>query len=247
MDRLIRHRGFKALAFLGGSARADVRDRHRPRPRRTGRRIINYAVDHAARDSSWALPRRADRDAAAGATRCAPSAFGGRAAAAAAAGRQLGRRAWQRRAEPRAQCAQAGGRGRRAERRRRRQARRPGAPATLRRPVPVGGGEPAVRSSDSDGLLRTLRVTATAPIACRRCPFLPANARPSRLIFVDGVRLHEHLERLRRRAERRLGDRSLTPRARSRCRGKPTAGNVAGTAGPDARNGRHVFVLALAV
>src|SRR5688572_18833947 len=58
-------------------------------------------------------------------------------------------------------------------------------PSSLTAPTPFGGVDPLV-AVGTDGLLRTLRVSDGAEIA-PAVPFLPASTKPSSLLFVDGV------------------------------------------------------------
>jgi hypothetical protein len=57
-------------------------------------------------------------------------------------------------------------------------------PASLTAPVPFGGVDP-IFAVGTDGLLRTLRVSDGAEIR-PAVPFLPASTKPSSLLFVDG-------------------------------------------------------------
>ena len=58
-------------------------------------------------------------------------------------------------------------------------------PSSLTAPVPFGGVDP-IFAVGADGMLRTLRVSDGAEIR-PAVPFLPASTKPSSLLFVDGV------------------------------------------------------------
>jgi len=180
LDRLIGYRGFKALAFVGGSAdRLFAIDTDLARPYWTTH--LTYAAATGGQPpSSWdcpggllATPSRR--------TTVAPSAFasgggGGGGGARSAVG------------EPGQGAAIL-------SERRRAAATKPAAPrdvapppaptSAVLAPIPFGGVDP-LYVMGSDGLLRTLRVSdgaMTAPMV----PFLPPSARPSSLTFINGV------------------------------------------------------------
>ena len=186
LDRLIGFRGFKALAFIGGSAdRVFAIDTDLGRPYWTAH--LNYSADTGGQPpSSWACPggliatpsRR---------TTLAPSAFaggggGGRGGRSGSAVGEPGKgaailaqmAAQQARggaapaAPPPAARGNAPGRG--------------NAAATA---IPFGGVDP-VYVVGSDGLLHTL-LSSNGADAEPPVPFLPPSAKPSALIFVDGV------------------------------------------------------------
>jgi hypothetical protein len=191
LDRLISHRGFKALAFVGASAeRLYAIDTDLARLYWTT--VINYSSITPPANSSWACPG----GLIATATRPTPvtvSAFAG------AGGGGRGGRSGSAVGEPGkgapnlALVSQAGqaAQGRGAA---------PGDPAAGRGAAP--GAPPAGRGGGGGGLgggpTDNLYVVASDGFArtinphngSDRMPpvrFLPANARPSALIFVDGV------------------------------------------------------------
>jgi hypothetical protein len=177
LDRLIGFRGFKALAFIGGSAdRLFAIDTDLGRPYWTT--VLNYSANTGGPPApSWECPggliatptRR---------TALAPSAFGG------GGGRgERGVRTGSAVGEP----------GKGAAVLSQMQPRRAAAPAPQGRQegdarvaaVPFGGVDP-VYAMGSDGMLHTLGASNGAdqvpPVA-----FLPPSARPSALIWVDGM------------------------------------------------------------
>jgi len=182
LDRLIGYRGFKALAFVGGSAdRLFAIDTDLARPYWTTH--LTYAAATGGQPpSSWECPggllatpsRR---------TTLAPSAFsggggGGGGSAKSAVGEPGKGAAILSERRPSASTAPA----------------RPVAPRDVAPPVPASsvlapipfGGVDPLYVMGSDGLLRTLRVsdgTMTAPMV----PFLPPSARASSLTFINGV------------------------------------------------------------
>jgi hypothetical protein len=178
LDRLIGYRGFKALGFLGGSAdRVFAIDTDLARPYWTTH--LNYSAATGGQPgSSWECPgglvatptRRsvlAPQEASTGGAR-------GRGARSGSAVGEPGRGAAILSQQP-------AGRGRRGA--------PAGPPATAGgravAPIPFGGVDP-VYAVGSDGFLHTLSsangADMTAPV-----PFLPPNAKPSALIFIDGV------------------------------------------------------------
>jgi hypothetical protein len=176
LDRLIGFRGFKALAFIGGSAdRLFAIDTDLGRPYWTT--VLSYSANTGGPPApSWECPggliatptRR---------TALAPSAFGG------GGGRERGVRTGSAVGEP----------GKGAAVLSQMQPRRAAPPAPQGRQegdarvaeVPFGGVDP-VYAMGSDGLLHTLAASNGAdqvpPVA-----FLPPSARPSALIWVDGM------------------------------------------------------------
>jgi hypothetical protein len=186
MDRLISHRGFKALAFVGASAeRVYAIDTDLAKVYWST--IINYSSIAPPANSSWACPG----GLIAAATRPTPltvSAFGG-------GGGGRGGRSGSAVGEPGKGAPNLAlvGQGRGAAR-----GDPPGgrgaAPAAQpggRGAAPPGGGlgggpTDNVYVMASDGYLRTINphngADRVPPV-----PFLPANARPSALIVIDGV------------------------------------------------------------
>ena len=177
---MIGYRGFKALAFVGGSAdRLFAIDTDLARPYWTTH--LTYAVGHRRPAAEFVgVPRRPPRHAE-------PS-HGARAVGLRRRrrrGRQRekrGRRTWQGRGH--SERAPAGGCDR-APRAPRDVAPPPAPTSSVLAPIPFGGVDP-LYVMGSDGLLRTLRVSdgaMTAPMV----PFLPPSARPSSLTFINGV------------------------------------------------------------
>jgi hypothetical protein len=181
-DLLIGYRGFKALAFVGGSAdRLFAIDTDLARPYWTAH-LTYAAATGGPPPSSWPCPggliatpsRR---------TALAPSAFGGggfgggqKATSAVGEPGQGAAVLSQQRARPSDPTPPPPPKGDVA------------APAAARpavAPVPFGGVDP-LYAMGSDGLLRTLRVSDGAEMS-PPVPFLPPSARPSSLIFVDGI------------------------------------------------------------
>ena len=182
-DLLIGYRGFKALAFVGGSAdRVFAIDTDLARPYWTTH--VTYAAATGGQPpSTWECPggliatpsRR---------TTLAPPPFG-------AGGGASGARSSSAVGEPGRGAAVL------SQPRRRPAAAPPPRPvtgdpsapaATPRRtiaPIPFGGVDP-LYVIGSDGLLRTLRVSDGAPMS-EPIPFLPPSSRPSSLTFIDGV------------------------------------------------------------
>jgi hypothetical protein len=200
MDRLISHRGFKALAFIGASGeRVYAVDTDLARVYWTT--IINYSSITPPANSSWACPGGLTA-AITRPTAFAVSAFGGGRGGGRAGGSGSSVGEPGKGAPSLALVAQAGqGRG-----------AAPGDPAPAGRgaaagdPVPAGrGAAPAAQAGRgggggglgggpndnifvvaSDGYARTINPhngsDRVPPV-----PFLPANARPSDLVAVDGV------------------------------------------------------------
>ena len=183
LDRLIGFRGFKALAFIGGSAdRVFAIDTDLGRPYWTAH--LNYSANTGGPPpSSWSCPggliatpsRR---------TVLAPSSFAG-----GGGGGGRGGRSGSAVGEP--------GRGAAILAQMAAQQARGGAPPGAARgnnqgrgnaaatAIPFGGVDP-VYVVGSDGLLHTL-LSSNGADAEPPVPFLPPSAKPSGLIFVDGV------------------------------------------------------------
>jgi hypothetical protein len=182
LDRLIGYRGFKALAFIGGSEdRVFAIDTDLAR--RYWTTMLNYTAATGGRPpSSWECPggliatpsRR---------TALTPSALGGGSGAGRGGARngsavgepgkgaavlsqqQQRQRGGERAAPPPAQQPQGRARG----------------------PAPIGfGGVDPVYVMGSDGYLHTL-LSSNGADAEPPVPFLPPNSRPSALLWVDGV------------------------------------------------------------
>jgi outer membrane protein assembly factor BamB len=188
LDRLIGFRGFKALAFIGGSAdRLFAIDTDLGKPYWTSN--LNYTANTGGPPpSSWSCPggliatpsRR---------TSLAPSAFGG------GGGGGRGGRSGSSVGEPGrgaavlSQAPQgrgAGGQGRGA-------ALAPAGPvappATPASPAvaPVGfGGVDPIYAMASDGFLRVV-LSSTGSDAEAPVPFIPPSAKPASLLYVDGI------------------------------------------------------------
>jgi len=183
LDRLIGYRGFKSLAFFGGSDdRVFAVDTDLARPAWTT--ILNYSAPTGGRPSGsmecpgglTAMPSR--RTALA--TAAAPAGGGGRGgvrngSAVGEPGRGaavLSQRPPQRGAVP-----PAGREGRGA----------PATPARGRGPAPIGFGRvDPLFVVGGDGFIHTLYVSNGAEME-PPVPFLPPDTRPSALIWVDGV------------------------------------------------------------
>lgn len=181
LDRLIGYRGFKALAFVGGSAdRLFAIDTDLAKPYWTTH--VTYAAATGGQPpSSWncpggliAMPSRR--------TTLAPSLFGGGGGG----GGSTARSAVGQPGEGAAVLAERRALAAKSPAAAPRDVAPPPVPVnSVLAPVPFGGVDP-LYVMGSDGLLRTLRVsdgTMTAPMA----PFLPPSARPSALTFINGV------------------------------------------------------------
>jgi PQQ-like domain len=187
MDRLISHRGFKALAFVGGSAeRIFAIDTDLARLYWTT--VINYSSIMPPANSSWACPgglmATATRPTSVTVSTIGAAGAAGRGGRSGSAVGEPGRGAAHLPPPPQGRAAAAPpsespvGRG------------APGAPSAVAAPGRGGGqgGGPAdnVLVVASDGLVRTINPhngsDRVPPI-----PFLPANAKPSSLILVDNV------------------------------------------------------------
>ena len=178
LDFLVGYVGFKSLAFFGGAD--DVLhaiDTDLATPYWTSN--LTYAAAtaacRAARGSARAVCRGADRW-----TPRTPTAFGGgRGGGGGRATSAVGEPARACRAEPRRDGRGAGPPSGDAP------PPPPAGPARNVPGVPFGGVDP-VWAIGSDGLLRTLRITDGGQID-PPVPFLPPNARPSSVVYVDGL------------------------------------------------------------
>ena len=226
---------------------ADVRRRHRPRPRLLddGHQLL---VDHAAREQLVGLPRRADR------RRDAPDVVcrvGVRRRRRWRPRRPVGELCWRawKGAPSLALVAQAqGGRGaapndpvpagRGAA---------PGAPAA-RAGWPGGGGGGGLGGGPtdnvyvlaSDGFARTIN-PHNGSDRTPAVPFLPANANASGLIFVDGV-LYTSTSNNCGAAPNGVWAIDLGAESKKPVSWKTNGGNVAGTAGPTLGTDGTIFV-----
>lgn len=224
LDRLIGFRGFKALAFIGGSAdRVFAIDTDLGRPYWTTH--LNYSVATGGQPpSSWSCPgglvatptRR---------TNVAPSAFGGgggggRGGRSGSAVGLPGRGA--------AILSQAPtGRGTAPA-----PPVPPPAPVSTTpavAPIPFGGVDP-VYAVGSDGLLHTLASSNGADIE-PPAPFLPPSSKPSGLIFIDGV-VYTSTSDGCGAAPNAVWALDLTTKERKAAAWKTGGANVAGTTGP---------------
>jgi hypothetical protein len=180
LDRLIGYRGFKALGFIGGSAdRVFAIDTDLARPYWTTH--LNYSAATGGQPVSslecpgglTAVPTRRTVLAP------QPPATGGGGARGARSGSAVG--------EPGRGAAvlsqQPAARGRRGA---------PGGPppgaaggGRAVAPIPFGGVDP-VYAVGSDGFLHTLS-SANGADMDTPAPFIPPNAKPSALVFIDGV------------------------------------------------------------
>lgn len=189
LDRLIGFRGFKALAFLGGSAdRVFAIDTDLGKPYWTSH--LNYSANTGGQPpSSWACPGGLTATPSRR-TSLAPSTFGGGAAGGGRGGRsgsavgQPGRGAAVLSQAPQGRGTPAQGRG---------AAVAPAGPVAppaaaaspAVAPIPFGGVDP-IYAMASDGFLHTMRSSngtdAEPPVR-----FIPPNARPASLLYVDGI------------------------------------------------------------
>lgn len=186
VDRLISHRGFKALAFVGTSSE----------------RIFAIDTDlnkiyweHVINYSSIAPPANSTGPCPGGLmasftrpTIAAPPAFGPGRGGGGRSGSSVGEPG---RGAPSLQAAQGRGRGNDPVPPAAGRANMPAAPAAPQgraAPSPGNGGGPTenVFVLGADGLVRALN-THNGSERFPAVPFLPANARPSALILVDGV------------------------------------------------------------
>jgi hypothetical protein len=183
LDRLIGFRGFKALAFIGGSAdRVFAIDTDLGKPYWTSN--LNYSANTGGQPpSSWSCPggliatpsRR---------TNLAPSAFGGgggggRGGRSGSAVGEPGRGAAVLSQAPQGRGGGAQGRGAAPP--------GPGAPpaSPAVAPIPFGGVDP-VYAMATDGFLHTL-LSSNGADAEPPVPFIPPSAKPSGLLYVEGV------------------------------------------------------------
>jgi len=177
LDRLIGYRGFKSLAFFGGSDdRIFAVDTDLARASWTT--VLNYTAPTGGRPpSSWNCPgglmampsRRTVLVPSAGVT----GAGGGRAGV--RNGSAVGEPG--RGAAVLSQMPARGGP----------PAPPPPAPGSARGPAPIGfGGVDPLFAVGGDGYLHSLYVSNGAPIE-PAVPFLPPDAKPTALIWVDGV------------------------------------------------------------
>jgi outer membrane protein assembly factor BamB len=185
LDRLISHRGFKALAFVGTSSErifAIDTDLNRI----YWEHVINYSSIAPPANSSWECPGGLT-SAFTRPTLVAPPAF--------AAGRGGGRSGSSvgepGRGAPSLQLAQGRGRGNDPTPPAAGRANTPAAPAAAQgrgAPSPGNGGGPTenIFVLASDGLVRALN-THNGTERFPAMPFLPANARAAGLILADGV------------------------------------------------------------
>jgi hypothetical protein len=188
LDRLIGFRGFKALAFIGGSAdRLFAIDTDLGKPYWTSH--LNYSANTGGQPpSSWACPgglmatpsRR---------TSLAPSAFGGGRGGGGRGGRsgsavgEPGRGAAVLSEAPQ---GRAGGRGRGAAVAPAGPVAPPAVPASPAvAPIPFGGVDP-VYAVATDGFLHTIR-SSNGTDADPPVPFLPPSAKPAGLLYIDGI------------------------------------------------------------
>ena len=232
MDRLISHRGFKALAFVGASGeRVYAIDTDLARVYWTT--IINYSSITPPANSSWACPGGLMAAATRPTTVCRVGVRRGQGRRARWRIGKLRRRAGQGRAEPGAGRPRLG-RGvarRRTTRLPLVEARHPRLRVRRARLRPVAvaaagsvAGRPTTSSSWRATATRARSIRTTGPTACRPVPFLPANARPSDLIAVDGVLYTSTSNGCGAAPNGVWAHRPGQRRRRSRCRGRPTAG-----------------------
>ena len=252
MDRLISHRGFKALAFVGASAeRVYAIDTDLARVYWTT--VINYSSITPPANSSWGCPGGLDGrgDAAHDLMPCRRSAGAGEAGAAADSGSSVG--------EPgkgAPSLALVNPRLGRGEARRRTirlplvEARHPRRSRCARcglRPVAAAvaagsvAGRPTTSSSWRATATRARSIRTTGPTACRPVPFLPANARPSDLIAVDGV-LYTSTSNGCGAAPNGVWAIDLSSDPKKPVSWKTNGGNVAGTAGLTIGTDGTIFV-----
>jgi hypothetical protein len=249
MDRLISHRGFKALAFIGASAeRVYAIDTDLARVYWTT--VINYSSITPPANSSWPCPGGLIA-AATRPTSFAVSAFGG------GAGGGRGGRSGSSVGEPGkgapslALVGQGQGRG-----------AAPGDPAPAGRgaapaaPGAAGRGAPQagrggggglgggptdnIHVVASDGYARTIN-PHNGSDRLPPVPFLPANARPSGLIFVDGV-LYTSTSHGCGAAPNGVWAIDLASETKKPVTWKTNGGNVVGTAGPTFGTDGTIFV-----
>jgi hypothetical protein len=224
LDRLIGFRGFKALAFIGGSAdRLFAIDTDLGRPYWTTH--LNYSVATGGQPpSSWSCPggliatptRR---------TSLAPATFGGgggggRGSRSGSAVGLPGRGA----AIP-SQAPQ--GRGTAPPPPAPAPATAPATPAVA--PIPFGGVDP-VYAVGSDGLLHTVASSNGADTE-PPVPFLPPSSKPSGLIYIDGV-VYTTTSDGCGAAPNAVWALDLTAKERKAAAWKTGGASIAGTSGP---------------
>lgn len=188
LDRLIGFRGFKALAFIGGSAdRMFAIDTDLGKPYWTSH--LNYSANTGGQPpSSWncpggliATPSRR--------TSLAPPAFGGgggggRGGRSGSAVGEPGRGAAVLSQPPAGRGAGAQGRG--AALAPAGPVAPPASPASPAvAPVPFGGVDP-IYAVATDGFLHTIRSSNGTDVE-PPVPFIPPSARPAALLYVDGI------------------------------------------------------------
>lgn len=189
LDRLIGFRGFKALAFIGGSAdRLFAIDTDLGKPYWTSH--LNYSADTGGQPpSSWSCPgglmatpsRRTDLAPPASGRGGAGGGRGGRSGSAVG---EPGRGAAVLSQAP--QGRGAGGQGRGAALAPAGPVAPPAGPASPAvAPVPFGGVDP-IYAVATDGFLHTIRSSNGAD-AEPPVPFIPASAKPAGLLYVDGI------------------------------------------------------------
>jgi hypothetical protein len=245
MDRLISHRGFKALAFIGASAeRVYAIDTDLARTYWTT--IINYSSITPPANSAWdcpggliATPTRP--------TPVAVSAFAGGGAGAGRGGRSGGSVGEPGKGAPNLALVSDGrgavpqndpvGRGAAPA--------APNAPAAGRGAQGGGGGLGGGSTDNvfvvaSDGYVRTITphngADRVPPV-----PFLPANARPAGLIYVDGV-LYTSTSNECGSTPNGVWAIDLNSEKKAVTSWKTEGGNVAGTAGPTFGSEGTIFV-----
>ena len=197
LDRLIGFRGFKALAFIGGSGdRVFAIDTDLGKPYWTTH--LNYSANTGGQPaSSWSCPGGSDCDAepahglAPGA--CRRRRGGGRGgrsgSAVGAAGRAAPQSSASRVQQARGGAAQGSGAARRPPVRGTR--RRGNSPAVA--PVPFGGVDPRLRGGRRR-IAPHAPVEQRRPTPNRRSPFLPPSARPASLVLRRRHRLRQHVD-----------------------------------------------------
>ncbi len=252
MDRLISHRGFKALAFVGASGeRVYAIDTDLARVYWTT--VINYSSITPPANSSWACPGGL-MAAATRPTTFAVSAFGGgrgggRGGGSGSSVGEPGKGA------PSLALVVAGGRaGRGAERsgcwpwggpagsaRSRRAQVRPGRP---RRRVAAGSvaGRPTTSSSSRATATRARSIRTTAPTACRPCRSCRRMPGHPALIAVDGVLYTSTSNGCGAAPNGVWAHRPRPATTKKPVSWKTNGGNVAGTAGPTFGTDGTIFV-----
>ena len=232
MDRLISHRGFKALAFVGGSSeRVYAIDTDLARVYWTT--IINYSSIAPPANSSWGCPGGLIA-AATRPTNFAVSAFAG-GAGGGRGGRSGSSVGEPGKGAPSLALVGQGQQGRGAAPNdpvagRGAAPAAPGAPPAGRGGGGLGGGPTDnVFIVASDGYARTINPHNGADRA-RPVPFIPANAKPSGLIYVDGV-LYTTTSNGCGATPNAVWAIDLTSETKTPVSWKTNGGNVAGAAG----------------